>query len=761
MSYEVKVILNLEDNVKNKLERIANSFKELEKILLRIANSLDDVSKSHDRFAKAVNRLNETINKTKKNLASTSKTVKNVADRLKEVAFKTDKATASFQTYNEIINKVKDTSKQVNKTYSQFIENLKEFWDRFGAVATAFTILYRLFNLIEDAISSAIDRIIQGIKYFDEYISAINRYALMLKFAVNTSLSFNQAMKLAVNTINNIRLASLDALTGFQEVITGLDELAQNGIYVSSLLAKPFVDFVDLTVMIAQTTGSTVLQVRQELSALMTGSAKASNQMVRFLKNVGMTDKQIKKLYDKLLSMDNPTKRFAELIIYLNKYISQFKDNLYSLSFDKAINRFSNLINILSSFAVQLVNLSKTGTVFNNVFANIFNNLYEQFLNTNVYKKITQFQSQMYLAIANNNLAQARQLYERITDLQQRLFTSNAKEYISNMAHLYNILADAIKGVVVILSGFIKYLLEVIRYLDIFYQIGKNIVIELLKIPLFNQLVSLLSLINTKLLALATSMFIVYKSTKLAFNAMKIFLILGITRLIPFLKNLRTVLMGIGAVTSMSFMPIMSGMLALGGIITFILNKLGKLDDVVNKLKIFFNKVKNEINKIFGFETFDKQKEFNKLFGVDKFENYIKKFEIQVRNLETIINNFNNSISKYKSLADTLKSLGLNKLTITWGVPTEDSVSIFGIKINRLNLLQKALQLTKKSIDILLQSVSTGKNKFDDIKLSLYEQILQFVKLKKEIILTKLGFDKLVTTINEFKSNLITLNLDN
>ncbi len=784
MAYEVKVVLNLEDNVKKKLEKVLQDFKQLERTLSKVANTFNKITKSYDNLASSFDNLNKIMSFTQNKVSSVSKSAQSIADRLSRTSQEIDKTSSSLQAFTNILKKNENVVGNVNTAYEQFISNLKEFWDRFGAVAVAFTILYRLFNLIENAISSATDRIIQGIQYFDDYTSAINRYALMLKLAVNNALSFSQALKLATDTINAVRLASLNALTGFQEVITGLDELAQQGIYISSALAKPFTDFVDLTVMIAQTTGSTLLQVRQELSALMTGSARASNQMVRFLKNLGMTDKQIKDLYNKLLSLDNPSKRFAQLIIYLDKYISQFKDNLFNLNFDRAVNRFSNLINILSSFSIQLVNLQRTGKAFSNVFAKIFNDLYQRFINVDIYKKINKLQLQMYQAIIDGNLTTAKALFDKIQKLQAQLFTPEAKTYIKDMAHLYNLLADALKGVVAVLGAVISFLLKVIRYIDIVYQVIKKLVSILYDAnPVLKIFVSILGQVLSTVLPLATAMFILYKSVRLATNALIAFYTLGATRLLPLLTRIRTAIAGIGAVLSAEFLPVIAGLLTVVGGIYGALKITGKWEGVKDKIVSGLREIKNEIAELFGFG----EKDINKLFGKGDFKSLVEALESGRENFEAIINSYKDLIGKYKSVISQLQTLGVDKVSYTAILPPPSTFEKFkafmsnikkvakdtfdlgtinvipklSIVIDKYKLLQDAINKTEQAIKRLIKGFVDGKVDLKEFKFELYDLVLQLYSLKKQLILSKLGFDKLLMKIEDFKASINNLKVDN
>ena len=52
------------------------------------------------------------------------------------------------------------------------------------------------------------------------------------------------------------------------------------------------VSLVDFTGMVAQTVGSTTRQIRQEMQALMDGTSRVTNQLVRVLTNMGVLTRQ-------------------------------------------------------------------------------------------------------------------------------------------------------------------------------------------------------------------------------------------------------------------------------------------------------------------------------------------------------------------------------------------------------------------------------------------------------------------------------------
>jgi hypothetical protein len=193
-----------------------------------------------------------------------------------------------------MLNKTKNFAGTMDR-YGRLIEGT--WWKRFGAVALGFTLAYRAMNLFEGYLGRLVTTFGDAVKMSGEFIDQQAKMAFWMQTFSETSYTFEQAFNSASVAMGVLKEEALRSASSVAELTTGIDELAQAGVPITSKLIPAMVSLVDFTAMVAQTTGSTTRQIRQEFQALMDGSVRVTNQLVRVLKNMGiLTEENLKDL---------------------------------------------------------------------------------------------------------------------------------------------------------------------------------------------------------------------------------------------------------------------------------------------------------------------------------------------------------------------------------------------------------------------------------------------------------------------------------
>ena len=162
------------------------------------------------------------------------------------------------------------------------------WWKRFGGIAIGFAIAYRAINAVETAIHSVTAAFTNGYKVMDEYREGLaiisGMVALTYKGGTGYLDRYNKVHSVMAATMEQaVRLApkykmSLDEITG------GFRELAQFGVIVTPDIAEDSIAALAMIREIAMTTGNSTKQIRQEIQALFTGSARQTDQFALAVK---------------------------------------------------------------------------------------------------------------------------------------------------------------------------------------------------------------------------------------------------------------------------------------------------------------------------------------------------------------------------------------------------------------------------------------------------------------------------------------------
>lgn len=269
-----------------------------------------------------------------------------VLKRLQSVGMETAKS----------ISTVSGAFSNLSKNMVTNAQKASSWWSRFGGVAAGFWIAYRSINALEFAISQLSRTFASGLSVLDDYQEGVAGVAGMIALTYEGGAGFVDRFT-RVSTVMRgtmeemIRLAPKYRLST-EEISAGLRELAQFGVIVQRNNAEATASTFAMIREISMSTGSTVKQIRQEIQALFTGTARVTDQFSRMLK-ITMPD-----LYSQLLSKTLSVQQKWELLT------SSVKD--YSIAVEEANKTVSgqatiiqNSLKIISAKALEASGIYK------------------------------------------------------------------------------------------------------------------------------------------------------------------------------------------------------------------------------------------------------------------------------------------------------------------------------------------------------------------------------------------------------------------
>jgi len=283
-------------------------------------------------------------------------------------------------------NKMTQTFLGMEKKSGQFATTMNRrgqeisgtWWKRFGTVALGFTIAYRAMNVFENGLMKLGATFKEAILQSGQLAEQQAKNAFWMTVFADKTISFADAFKKASGAINALRIESVRSISSIDELTTGIDELAQAGLPITERLMPQMVSLVDFTGMVAQTVGSTTRQIRQEMQALMDGTSRVTNQLVRVLTNMGILTREnlsdLKKMVNRAeifekvadaihvrwlamvdtLIRSSPERAFAyweksiqKVLVQAVLLASQMKgvENLFGETFFKGADKFRDSIN--------------------------------------------------------------------------------------------------------------------------------------------------------------------------------------------------------------------------------------------------------------------------------------------------------------------------------------------------------------------------------------------------------------------------------
>ncbi len=250
----------------------------------------------------SLKKLEREVDKLKRELRSSvaqaSKTgAKDISKNNKKASQSFDNLSNSAKKYNKTASSASDQTAKLNKNLDKTNKNtskLTELWQRFGKVGLGFTAVYQAVNATVMGLQELSSVYKEGIQQAGELVSTQAKVAMWYSMATDGAISYADAFERARVNTEALADASVRSISSLSELATGLDEVGQAGVNIGEDLMDGFANLIDFTTLVAQTTGSTTRQVRQELQALMQGQMRTTNILIRTAKHLGViTEEQI------------------------------------------------------------------------------------------------------------------------------------------------------------------------------------------------------------------------------------------------------------------------------------------------------------------------------------------------------------------------------------------------------------------------------------------------------------------------------------
>ena len=281
---------------------------------------------------------------------------------------------AMNNTLGQINQKFQSTTKDMSSTSENFAHVARghaktfslEWWRRFGEIAVGFSIAYRAMNAIENVIYKVANTIGDAIKESSELAEVQAKLAFWYTLHTEKLTSYSEALDRASVNTRALREANVTSISTMSELSTGIDEISQSVGAVPAKLVPALADMVDFTVMVAQTTGSTLRQVRQEFQALMEGRIRTTDVMARSLIKTGiLTKDEIKQMRE----MRNQAEILNKVLTALSERWAEAREEIVRSSVELAKGRFEKSMRLPIMYASELA--SKMQGV-RNIFAEVF-----------------------------------------------------------------------------------------------------------------------------------------------------------------------------------------------------------------------------------------------------------------------------------------------------------------------------------------------------------------------------------------------------
>jgi hypothetical protein len=306
----------------------------------------------------------------------------------------------------------------------------------------------------------------EGVRAFDDFTETMYKSAMFITMFSDTS--WGNALKFAGKSVEYLKIYSTDAMSSMQDLIAGLDELAQHGVFISARMMRSYTDFADFVAMIAKTTGSTAVQVRQEIQSLFEGTLRAGNTTLRFLKNY-MGAVKFKEFINELQNAKDKTERIAYVMNVFANAMRKIKEELKSKDFVYSLNVIRNEFLLMINYSLQLASVMKGLSKDTNIFANALNKALK---NTPLGK----FEQLWKLLDRINREKANASLIEEYNQLVNSIVNSGIGDFIINLSTMFDYLA---RGVAYLVKGFVRLIdvvSQVISIVGAFYDRHKELI---------------------------------------------------------------------------------------------------------------------------------------------------------------------------------------------------------------------------------------------------------------------------------------------
>lgn len=311
----------------------------------------------------------EAVNTSLKAIANTLGEINNSINKMSMGAMTetNNKIAASQQKVSNGLGVFTEKTRQGGKAAREYSSILDAWWQRFGAVAIGFTVAYRAMNAFENLLSHTSETIVQAIKDSGELVSLQSKLAMFTVMASQGQIQFQRAFKASAGTVDALAEASITSVSSIQELSTALDEVYQHGVVLGGDMMEKFASFVDFTILIAKTTGSTATQLRSEITGLMTGYERANNVLLRSLINFRIiSDEEI----DALKKMTNSTEVFEKILGKVHDHYKNIRYLIMTTDVSAAMAVWEKSIRRVLTVSVQQASRQAgVGNIFAGVFA--------------------------------------------------------------------------------------------------------------------------------------------------------------------------------------------------------------------------------------------------------------------------------------------------------------------------------------------------------------------------------------------------------
>jgi len=269
---------------------------------------------------------------------------------------------------------IRDRNKVARNSVRASKKEKEGWWQKFGTIALGFTIAYRAMNAFESVLRKTSQTIGEAIRESGVLAETQAKLAFWFQLHSGEAVNFSEAFARAAVNVEALRKASIYSISTLEELAIGIDEISQTLGGVAPQSIEAMASVVDFTVMVAQTTGSTTRQIRQELQALMDGRIKTTDQLARSLMKVGILTKEdlkdLRAMRNQVEILDKVFKLLGERQKVVNELLRRSSVEIAYKFWEKSIR----------SVIIQSIKLSSELQGINNLFAQTLSDHAERFM---------------------------------------------------------------------------------------------------------------------------------------------------------------------------------------------------------------------------------------------------------------------------------------------------------------------------------------------------------------------------------------------
>ncbi len=231
-------------------------------------------------------KIKETGSEAKGSIDSTTASVKELEHALRRAGTGGSGTGGKIKSGND---RARLSVNRLTKAYDRLSAAMSGgWWSRFGQVAAGFTVAYRAVNLLEHGVRKVTDLFREAVAETGELVSLQGKLAFWQRLHAEDAMSFAEAYRRAGVNVSALYKESFRSLSTLGDLTTGMEEIAQTIGSIPPKLIPELVSVIDFTTLVAQTTGSTTRQIRQELQALTQGEVRTTNILIRSMINIGV-----------------------------------------------------------------------------------------------------------------------------------------------------------------------------------------------------------------------------------------------------------------------------------------------------------------------------------------------------------------------------------------------------------------------------------------------------------------------------------------